>query len=57
MVLALEFSPDGRYLAAAAQDRKVRLWDVADGSEVRLPDDLLATGGLAFTPDGRRSSP
>ena len=32
MVQALEFSPDGRYLAAADHDRKVRLWNVADGS-------------------------
>ena len=32
----------------------MRLWDVADGSEVRLPDDLLVTWGLAFTPDGRQ---
>ena len=31
----------------------MRLWNLADGTEVFLPDDLLATGGLAFTPDGR----
>jgi WD40 repeat protein len=54
LLLALEFSPDGHYLAAADHDRKVRLWDVADGAEVRLPDDLLAVWGLAFTPDGRQ---
>src|SRR5205823_231459 len=44
----------GRHLAAADHDRNVRLWDVADGSEVRLPDDLLVTGGLAYTPDRRQ---
>src|SRR5439155_8691929 len=35
------------------QDRKVRLWDLASGGEVILSEDLLATGGLAFTPGGR----
>jgi len=54
MLQVLEFSPDGRHLAAADRDRKVCLWEVASGSAVRLPDDLLMTGGLAFTPDGRR---
>jgi WD40 repeat protein/serine/threonine protein kinase len=53
MVQALDFSPDGRHLAAAAKDQKVRLWNLTDGEEVILSDDLLATGGLAFTPDGR----
>ncbi len=54
MMQALDFSPDGRLLAAADRDRKVRFWELAGGSEVRLPDDLLQTGGLAFTPDGRQ---
>lgn len=53
IVQVLEFSPDGHFLAAAAQDRKVRLWSLADGSEILLSADLLATGGLAFAPDGR----
>ncbi len=51
---ALEHSPDGRYLAAADRDHKVHLWEVASRSIIRLPDDLLMNGGLAFTPDGRR---
>jgi eukaryotic-like serine/threonine-protein kinase len=51
-VHALEFSPDGRYLAAAEQTRKVRLWELTSGGEVLSPwDDRLAAGGLAFTPD------
>jgi len=53
MLLALQFSPDGHLLAAADPDRHVRLWDLAGGGEVFLSDDLLVTGGLAFTPDGR----
>jgi WD40 repeat protein/serine/threonine protein kinase len=52
MLLGLAFSPNGDRLAAADHDRNVRIWDLADGSEARLPDDLLVTGGLAFTPDG-----
>jgi WD40 repeat protein len=53
MVQVLEFSPDGTQLAAADTSRKVRLWNVADGSEVSCSDDLVMTGGLAFTADGR----
>jgi hypothetical protein len=54
MLLALEFSPDGHHLAAADHDRKIRFWNVDGSSEVSLPDDLLVTWGLAFTPDSRQ---
>ncbi len=48
----LEFSPDGRTLAATsdAPDSAVHLWDVADWKEVRLPGHTHHVHGLAFSP-------
>jgi WD40 repeat protein len=50
----LEFSPDGRLLAAGDMEA-VHVWDVAGGKEVAtLRVGLAMTQALAFRPDGRR---
>ena len=38
-IWAMEFSRDGRYLAAAGQDKKLRVWEVISGSEDRDGED------------------
>jgi RNA polymerase sigma factor (sigma-70 family) len=54
---ALRFSPDGRVLASARQDRDyaIRLWEVATGRErLRFLGHRDGVGSLDFSPDGRR---
>src|SRR5579871_5420759 len=33
-VLSVSFSPDGRYLLSASQDRSIRLWNTGSGEEL-----------------------
>jgi len=55
-VTAVTFSPDGRYLASAALDSTVRVWDVERGETVRVfpwnPGSRSAAYALAFSRDG-----
>lgn len=50
----LAFSPDGRLMATASQDRSTRLWDVASGNVLFVLDQAAAgeVVRLAFSPQG-----
>ncbi len=47
------FHPDGRWLATACADRRVRLWDLATGTEIaRIEGHRAEVVRVAFHPDG-----
>ena len=53
-VAALAFSPDGKTLATASEDKFVRLWEVAGGKELRrFTGHKGAVLAVAFSRDGK----
>jgi WD40 repeat protein len=54
-VHGLAISPSGTLIASSSFDGTVRLWDVAQGREVRrLKEHVGVVNCVAFSPDGRR---
>ena len=53
-ITAVDFSPDGKLLAASGEDGLVRLWDPATGTLKRTITGFLDDiDDVSFTPDGR----
>jgi WD40 repeat protein len=54
-VCSLSFSPDGRRLASAGFDAKVKIWDTESGLELlTLAGHTSWIWTMSFSPDGRR---
>jgi len=55
IILALEFSPDGKKLAAGGRDRIIRVWDADSGRLMReLKGHNFIIRKLVFSPDGQK---
>ena len=53
-IYGVAFSPDGKLVATAANDRHVRIFDAADGKAVGAPmENNDQVNVVAFSPDGR----
>lgn len=52
-VQAIDFSPDGQFIASAAHDGTIRLWDAASGIELRsFAPKIGPLHHVVFSPDG-----
>jgi eukaryotic-like serine/threonine-protein kinase len=53
IVRALDFSPDGKFLAGGGEDRTVTVWDVETGRQIAQDVHLDPVWGVAFSPNGK----
>ena len=54
MVISVAFSPDGRTALSGSDDKTLKLWDVATGTEIRsFAGHTDYVWSVAFSPDGR----
>lgn len=53
-VEAIAWTRDGRFLMSGGEDRRVRVWRVADGVEVASLATEASVEGMALAPDGTR---